>query len=521
MADDAGSYWEKTSINVVSNVVRTIITALVGIVLVPYYLDTLGVGTYALIPLATTVTSYIMIVTDSIVSACSRYVVLSFQRNGMEDAQRTFNSAFFGILRIVLLVMPLALAFSWISPYVFGIPDINATEVQVMFGLIFMSSLVVTAASAFDTVFVAHNKLYCIYSSRTIYTLLQVLLIVLMFTVTVPSVVYIGVAYLVSAFVLVTIEYVLVKRTCPALRIRYRDYRSDKFKQMYSLGAWNIVQNLGSLLFIQMSLVITNLTLGAEVQGGFSIVVSFISMVNTACYAVSTSMGPLLFKEFSDGNDEGLIRIVTLALKFMSILFAMPIAFVLIYSPEILETWVGSEYRYLSETIFIAFLAQLLYCTYTLIGDLPEIHLTVNRIGMVTLMFGLINVVLALVLVKCLDMGTTGVILSWAVSITVLTVFKFVFNSYNSGAGYYAFLMPVVKGYAIMAVCTIALHFLSSVYRPMPGWTTLLLFFFAMFVVFAVAMFLLLFSNDEKRLISNTLPESVRARLPSFIVGRE
>jgi len=52
MAEDS-KFWERTSLNATINIVRTVVTALIGVLMVPYYIDTLGIATYGLIPLAT------------------------------------------------------------------------------------------------------------------------------------------------------------------------------------------------------------------------------------------------------------------------------------------------------------------------------------------------------------------------------------------------------------------------------------------------------------------------------------
>ncbi|MDY5873029.1 MAG: oligosaccharide flippase family protein [Candidatus Methanomethylophilaceae archaeon] len=512
---------EKTSLNVLTNVIRTVLMALIGILLVPYYLDTLGVGTYALIPLATTITSYILIVTDSMVSACSRYVVITIQTKSEEEAEISFNSAFFGILRMMLLMVPFALAFSIASPYVFGIPDINVLEVQIMFALIFLSALISVAASSINTVFTAYNCLYYSYIARSIYALVQVILIMFFFWTDAPSLIYIGVAYLLSSFILVAVTYACMRSISCAPHIRLNRYDSAHFKQMYSLGAWNIVQNFGSLLFIQMSLVLTNLLLGAEAQGNFSIVVSFISMVNTACFAISTSVTPLVFKQFSVNGKEGLVNTMRLAIKFLSMTMALPIAFVLIYSPEILETWVGSEYVWLSDIVRIAFLIQLTYCVSMIMGELPEIFLTVHVVGKVTLIFGLANIALAVIFVKFAGWGMTGIMIAWVCSMASTHIFRYIFNSYKAGSGMFTFLVPLLKWHIMLIMCTAVLYLVSMVYRPPATWLSIAIFAIVVFVVYFLLVYPLSFSNDEKRMVSQTIPSSLRSHLPSFIVGKD
>ena len=519
MVKDLGGFWERTSINVVTNVIRTVAIAVIGILLVPFYLDRLGVGTYALIPLATTITTYIMILVDSMVSACSRYVVIAIQRDGAEGAQVPYNSAFFGTVRVILLTLPLAVLFAFLSPYIFDVPDVNYLEVQVMFGLIFLSAFVSAMASPYNTVFTAYNMLYYVQISRLAYVLLQAGMIVVMFLVLGPSLVSIGVAYLVSSFVLLGLSAWLKHRVCPGLRMDHRDYDPVLFKKMYSLGAWNIVQNIGTLLFIQMSLIITNLFLGPEVQGGFAIVVTFISMTNTATFAISTSMAPLVFREFSEGRMDGLVRMERLAIRLVVLVFALPIAYVIVHSSEILTTWVGPGYTYLSDTITIAMTVQLLYCASLMIANLPEIQLTVNVIGKVTLMGGVLNVILAVMFAGFTDLGIEGVMFGWAVAMALQLLFRFVYLAHRSGAGYTAFLRPVLVGYVLLGGCTLMLHLLSTVIDPVIGWIPILVHLGLLFAVYCLVMYPVLFRKDERRMIANILPGGIRKILPAFIVG--
>ena len=519
MVNGSDGFWERTSINVVTNVIRTIAIAVIGILLVPFYLDRLGVGTYALIPLATTITTYIMILVDSMVSACSRYVVISIQRDGASGAQVPYNSAFFGTVRVIILTIPIAVLFAFLSPYIFDVPAMNYLEVQVMFGMIFFSAFISALASPYNTVFTAYNMLYYIQISRLVYVFLQAGMIIIMFQTFGPSLICIGAAYLLSSFVLLGLSAWLKHRVCPELKVNVGDYDSTLFKRMYSLGAWNIVQNIGTLLFIQMSLIVTNLFLGPEVQGGFAIVVTFISMINTATFAISTSISPLVFKEFSEGKTDSLIRVEKLAIRLIVMLFALPLAYVIVHSPKILETWIGVEYAYLSDVITIAMVVQLLYCASLMIANLPEIQLSVDVIGKATLIAGVTNVLLAVFFAHFTDMGIKGVMIGWAISMCAQLLFRFVYLAHRSGAGYLAFLRPVLVGYVLLIGCTVALYGLSILIGPVVGWAPILIHLGLLFIIYVMISYPILFTKGERKSISNTLPRCVRDRLPTFLVG--
>ena len=85
MSDDKGmreesdsSFSSRVSLNMVANMARAIVLALVGLLMVPYYIDQFGMEVYGLLPLATSITTYVLIASDSLVSSFSRYLIIAY-----------------------------------------------------------------------------------------------------------------------------------------------------------------------------------------------------------------------------------------------------------------------------------------------------------------------------------------------------------------------------------------------------------------------------------------------------------
>ena len=142
---------ERFSGNLISNIVYFIVNAIIGIFLVPFFLDTLGPVAYAIIPLATTLTSYVTILLTSINSSISRYLTLDLQRADANAANITFNSSLFGVALVILLLLPVAVIVAWISPSIFNIGDLVAFDVFILFLCIFISVLIRTFANSFSS----------------------------------------------------------------------------------------------------------------------------------------------------------------------------------------------------------------------------------------------------------------------------------------------------------------------------------------------------------------------------------
>ena len=108
--------------NLVANIAYLVINVIIGLVLVPYFVSTLGVAAYGIIPLATSITGYVAIVVQSLNTAISRFLTVDLQSGDYGEANKTFNTAFFGLSGVILLMVPVVFIVAWFSPSIFNVP---------------------------------------------------------------------------------------------------------------------------------------------------------------------------------------------------------------------------------------------------------------------------------------------------------------------------------------------------------------------------------------------------------------
>jgi membrane protein EpsK len=108
--------------NLLANIVYFLANVAIGIILVPYFVSKLGVAAYGLIPLATSITGYVAIVVHSLNTSVSRFLTIDIQREDYAAANKTFNTAFFGLSSIILLMIPVVIVLAWFVPSIFHVP---------------------------------------------------------------------------------------------------------------------------------------------------------------------------------------------------------------------------------------------------------------------------------------------------------------------------------------------------------------------------------------------------------------
>ena len=149
----------------VANVLRTVLMALAGLLMVPYYIGEFGLATYAILPLATTVTNYFVMISDSLSNAFSRYMSISVQAGDPERLNTVFSSSVIGMAKCMGLMFPIAILVSILAPYVFHVGPSAYADVQIMFFLIMLASMIISFGASLGGVYMAYNSLYITYFS--------------------------------------------------------------------------------------------------------------------------------------------------------------------------------------------------------------------------------------------------------------------------------------------------------------------------------------------------------------------
>lgn len=511
------SFSGRVSLNMLSNIARIVVMALLGLLMVPYYIDKFGMATYAILPLATSLTTYIQIASESLASSFSRYMIMAIQSGDEKRSVKTYTSMMIGMIKVILKVIPIALLISILSPFIFQIGPANATEVQVMFSLILTSAVMLALTSCLDSVFYSKNLLYHLYYIKTAYQLIQVGLIISLFFVFGPNLMLIGAAYFVSSVIFITWEWIAVKFICPHLKISKGDFDPVLLKEMSHLGFWAIISAIGSMMFIQTSLILVNLFMGTETESEFSIVANMISMVNTACMAMTAAGEPLVYRYYSEGNREMMWKTLGLFTKFVGLIIVFPIAFICIFTPQILVVWIGSDYNFIVLMARIMIPANIAVCATRILNCVFLIESRIREVAITTCILGAFNILLACILLAVMD-DPVGASIAWSVSILLLNGLFFpLFAAKILDSERMKFIRPMLLCFFVFLIL-IGLGALLCNYWTMPNrLLPLVVIALVSFIIYSVIAFFLLLNRQEQGTVLTYFPQSFQRFVMKFI----
>jgi O-antigen/teichoic acid export membrane protein len=414
-----GFFKEQFPKNLFANVAYFIINIIIGIFLVPYFIGSLGIAAYGLIPLATSLTSYVTILTDSLNLAVSRFLTVDLQQEDYQKANRTFNTALFSLSGIIILLIPVVILFSYYAPKWFNAPAGQEFEVICLFLGVTAAFLIRSWSSNFTVSLFAQNRLDLMNLLNITGVIIQVSLIVVLFTVYSPRLSFVGCAYFAASVVFLFGAIVLSKRINPYLHPDIREFDRSRLNDLTVMGWWAVIDMIGSLLFLEIDLIVVNLLFGATAAGEYAVVFVWATLLRGLAWTLAGVLSPMILTYYAKDSFDQIILIAKSSIKGLGLLIALPIGLICGFAPFFLTFWVGSQFAHLSPLMWVLILPLAINLS---ILPLYTICVAFNKIrtpGIITLFLGIGNVILAFSLPLLLGWGFYGVAIAGAIMFTL------------------------------------------------------------------------------------------------------
>jgi membrane protein EpsK len=254
-------------------------------------------------------------------------------------------------------------------------------------------------------------------------TLCRVGVVILLFTLFTPRIEYVGAAIL-AGTVVSTIGTVWLWRVLtPSLYIKLRDFDWSMMKSMCSTGGWVIVSQLGVMLYLNIDLLLANRLFGAEQAGRYAAALQLPALLRQISIAVGGIFAPTMFHMYARGDLDGLVVYLNRAIKFVGLVMALPIGLVCGFSEPLLRIWLGKDFGSLSPLLF---LMAIHLCINLAMYPLYAVPLAANKVkvpGVVTLIIGVGNLLLALLFAAVFGWGLYGLAAGGAIMLTIRHLF--------------------------------------------------------------------------------------------------
>jgi membrane protein EpsK len=434
--------------NLASNFINFGINILVGLWLTPYLIRHLGVAAYGLIPLVVTVTSYMGLFTTALNAAVGRFITIALDQLDFAEANRIFNTSFWGTVAVMIFLLVPALWLSAQARFFFNVP-VGYEDQFVMLFLFAVSVFFLTAlASPFGISTYCRNRFDLSNAVRVAGTFVRVAAILLLFNLYVPKVWHVGLAMFVSAVTGLALSVVVWRHLTPILTVQKSSFSSQTLAQLTGMGGWIVINQIGALLFLNIDLMVVNKMLGAEAGGQYGAIMMWSVLLRSLAGVVAGVFGPTIISLYARQDTPALVTYCRRAVKLLGLIIALPIGFICGFAQPLLLVWLGPAFEPLAPLMM---LLSIHLCVNLAVLPLFNIQVATNHVrlpGILTCIMGAGNLGLALLLAGPVGWGMYGVAAAGAIMLTAKNiVFTPLYGAHILGLGYRAFyreILPVI-----------------------------------------------------------------------------
>lgn len=436
------------SVNLATNLGHLGLSIVVGVWYVPFLVRHLGPAAYGLIPLVSTLTSAMALITAGLNTAVGRSLTIALEHEDHEQANRIFNTSLWGSLALCAgLLVPAGFGLVFLDSII-RVPPGFGVEARWLFATVVAAFLLTEIKTPFVISAYCRNRFDLFNLIATCEVLTRVGLVVLLFYAFSASIEYVGSAILCGTMVSAAGAVWLWRRLTPTLRIQIRDFNWAVLKSLASTGGWVIINQVGAILYLGIDVLVANRLFGAESAGKYAAVLALPMLIRTLGATIGMVFNPTATYYYARKDIDGLATYLRRAVKCVGLLLALPIGLMCAFSEPLLREWLGPGFSELSPLLFLM-LAHL--CLNMAINPLLGLQITTDRMkvpGMVTLILGLVNLGLALLLAGPLQWGLYGIAAAGAITMTLKhALFTPLYAAYVLGRPGFTFLremMPIM-----------------------------------------------------------------------------
>lgn len=497
------------AINLITNLLNFAVGIIIGLFFTPYLIRHLGVAGYGLVPLAMSFTNYLGILTIAINAPLGRFMTFALVKNENEQANRIFNTALWATLGILTIACFPLLLFSWKAVHWLNVPPGMESQFSILAICTVLMFYLSTLGSIFGISAFCHNRLDLISTVSFLGNVFRVVIVVGLFAILTPAVWMVAVGMLVSAILSLVISIRIWNYLTPQLSLSLNAFSLTKLREMANFGGWSIINQIGTVLYLSIDLLVVNMLLGAEASGRYASVMIFSGLLRNVGGVVGGVFGPMITTLFAKNNTQELVRYSRQAVKFVGLAMALPIALVCGFSRPLLGTWLGSDF----ESLALLMSLMTIHLSVNLaVAPLFNVQVATGNVrlpGLLTCGMGILNLGLALVLAGAVGWGMYGVAAAGAIMLTLKNaVFTPLYNAHCLKVPWYSFLREIIISVAATVILTFASWSLSQIIS-LHGWWRMIFAGTAISVVWCVFAYFVLLNSTDRGQVHRMLPRTI------------
>lgn len=355
------------------------------------------------------ISHYFEFVNVALSASISRFIVLFIDKNDFKTAGSYYSTSILFLIIVSIIMLVPAIIGSIILPNILSVPAGYEIEFGILLFIILISVFITTCTSPFMVTAFTCHRFDLQNLTKILGKVVHILVIVFAFRFLSKNITYVGVAYLISAILILITNYLITKHLLPKLSFSFSAFDKSKIKDVTSMGLWMVIAYIGAIFYLNIDLLVINVFLGSKECGRYSPVVLWLTFINLFSGSISSVFAPIAIQYIASGENDLLLIQTKRTLKLLGLITAFPVGILCGLSEPLLVRWLGEDFAGLHKLMWLMVAPAMVN---SVMAPLHGISRGLNKVkvpAIATLFGGFLNLFLSIVLVKYTQLGIYGV----------------------------------------------------------------------------------------------------------------
>ena len=486
-------------VGAVMSYINMALGSLIPMFYTPVMLNLLGQSEYGLFKLASTVTSYLGLISFGIGSAVVRYLV-KYRAEGDKDGEERMFGLFniiFLVVSAITLVVGVVIAFNVGLIYDKSLSNAQIIKMTILVLILTINTAINFSATPYTAVVTCHERFIFLQIINIITTVLTpVINLVVLFLG------YKSIGMVVSSFALtivVRIVYIIYVKSSIGIKPRYKNMPTYLVKELLIFSFWIFVSNVVNQLYNATDTVIIGAvpalaTVGVAI---YNVGATFTNMMQSFTTGINSVLTPKINTMVFTGSSN--IELTDMVIRFgrlQAYIVALVCSGFIVFGQQFIKLWAGPDY---SEAYWVCLATMIPICIPLVQSVALNIIVAQNRHrfrSLVYLGIAIVNVVGTILCVNQLGIIGAAVVSGVAYIIGPGLILNWYYWK-KIGLEIPRFWKEIVKLFVIPTIMAAVTLFILN-FVTLDKWITLLVGIIIYTLVFAILNWFIVMNDYEK-----------------------
>jgi len=410
--------------NMIFSVITIVMSILQTLFMVPYITNAVSAEAYGYVSVVMNIVNMATIVSIAITSMSARYITIELQKKDFDKANSYFNSILVALIFISFGIILLStVAISNIN-YFMNISSGFVVQVKILFAVAMTSLVISLIISPFLSGLYYKNSLFIMYIFASLNYLLKIGFTIVLFNNYKLVIWGPFIGGLIIDFCSLIFYIFYIRYNVPQISISISKFKKKNILDVLSSGIWISITKLGTILLSTCSIYLSNILVDVKITGIYAAIIQLQSLAILVTGAIVTCFNPEMYKLYANNEKDKLIEYTKMSIRILDIPIGIIVGGIIIFGKYFMSLWINNQYMNYGMLITLSVIGL----SFSLpIDVLSNLNVTVNKVklpAIVSIISGILNVTLTIILCKSFNMGIYGIAVS-QVAISILRALIF------------------------------------------------------------------------------------------------